>query len=198
MERLGSLFAPAVPGGLLTGLGGKDHCDPGIHHVSKGTLRGQCAQMTCHLSKLVQACVLGEVPFGNGRRVAEIDARGSCWKRIGLEPPDLLQCFAQQHLDGQSLGLGERRPQEKLEAFDIRNRDVGIRHGIASPAGAGAKRTSRASRGGPCSLTNSKSRLSRARANAVKSRMWHSLLRRREGCPRFGRSSVTRSRDSSL
>src|SRR5215218_2901370 len=162
MERLGSLFAPAVPGGLLTGSSGEDHCDPGIHHVSKGTLRGQRAQMTCHLSKLVQTCVLGEVPFGNGRRVAEIDARRSCWKRIGLEPPDLLQCFAQQHLDGQSLGLGEGCPQEKLEAFDMRNRDVGIHHGIASPGGAGAKRTSRASRGGPCSLPNSKSRLSHA------------------------------------
>src|SRR5215212_12070098 len=68
MEMLGSLFAPAVPGGLLTGSSGEDHCDPGIHHVSKGTLRGQRAQITCHLSKLVQACVLGEVPCGNSRR----------------------------------------------------------------------------------------------------------------------------------
>src|SRR5215211_2211129 len=83
MEMLGGLFAPVVPGGLLTGLSGKDHCDPGLHHVSKGTLRGQRAQITCRLSKLVQACVLGEVPFGNGRRVAEIDACRSCGKRIG-------------------------------------------------------------------------------------------------------------------
>src|SRR5215208_3270276 len=141
MEMLGSLFAPAVPSGLLTGSSGEDHCDPGIHHVSKGTLRGQRAQMTCHLSKLVQACVLGEVPFGYGLRVAEIDACGSGWKRIGLEPPDLLQRFAQQHLDGQSLRLVEGRPQESLEALDIRNRDVGIRHGSAFPAGPGAKRS---------------------------------------------------------
>src|SRR5215203_3733802 len=83
MEMLGSLFAPAVPGGLLTGSSGEDHCDPGIHHVSKGTVRGQRAQMTCHLSKLVQACVLGEVRcgyFASRRSMRVVPAgRGSGW-----------------------------------------------------------------------------------------------------------------------